>query len=357
MNTTSERIRLLRPLLIFLIVITHIQGNLYRPDMKNITLDFSSFFHSYLSGIISVSALPLLSVISGYLAVYTYNKYRYSNILINKINRILIPMLFWNLIMAFYIYSFQVEGVGFRKDLVLHPLNMENWFYALTGIFRLPANQPLYFLKELFTCFILLPIFFTISKSRILTAIALLTVAYMSVNKINLGFIHRIDIYGFFLIGLLINNNNVADIYKKHATIKNKTLYLIFFIIATIALNLYAYKESHSNFIHYMKILTLIGPLAFWILSEYISGRWKKLLLWVSPASFSVFLGHILILNLAWSVWRHNLKINPITNHYWLYWLSSIILCYLVMGSLNYLYGKALQRLKLKLLAQSIPAN
>ncbi len=117
MNSISEKIKLLRPLLIFLIVTTHIQGNLYRPDLKNLTLDWSSFFHSYLSGIIAISALPLLSVISGYLAVYTYRKYSYFQTLKDKINRILIPMLFWNLVLALYIYNFQYNGIDFRKDL------------------------------------------------------------------------------------------------------------------------------------------------------------------------------------------------------------------------------------------------
>ena len=340
MNSISEKIKLLRPLLIFLIVTTHIQGNLYRPDLKNITLSFSSFFHSYLSGVISVSALPLLSVISGYLAVYTYRKYSYFQTIKDKIYRILIPMLFWNFILALYIYNKQSIGINFRADLALYPLNLENWLYALTGIFRLPANPPLYFLKELFTCFLLLPILYDISKSKKLTVTALLIIAYMSVENINLGFLHRVDIYGFFLAGLFINNNNISDIYKKYSSNKTKVIYLLVFILSTLVLTLYAFKTKHSNFIYYMKIITLIGPLAFWILSEHISGWAKYFLLRISPISFSVFLGHILVLNLAWNIWRKNFKINPIIDHYWLYWLSSIVLCYLIMGSVKYLYDK-----------------
>lgn len=338
MNSISEKIKLLRPLLIFLIVTTHIQGSLYRPDLINIELEWSSFFHSYLSGIIAVSALPLLSVISGYLAAYTYKKYSYFQTLKDKINRILIPMLFWNLVLALYIYNFQSNGIDFRKDLILYPFNLDVWFYATTGILRLPANPPLYFLKELFTCFLLLPIFFNISNNKALTALAITAIAYMSVNNINLGFLHRVDIYAFFLIGLFINNNNIRENYEKYFTKKIKTLYLILFVILTSTLNLYAFKEENSNFIYYIKLITLVGPLAFWILSEHISGLLKCFLLWLSPISFSVFLGHILILNLYWSIWINNLKINPIKSHYWIYWLTSFILCYLLMGILNFIY-------------------
>lgn len=346
MNTASEKIRLLRPLLIFLIVTTHIQGNLYRPDLKHAALSIPSFFHAYLSGIIAVSALPLLSVISGYLAVYTYKKYNYFSILQNKTNRILVPMLFWNLVMIFFIYNLQSKGIDFRKDLMLYPVNIENWFYALTGIFRLPANPPLYFLKELFTCFLLLPILFNISKSKILTVAAAITVAYMSVKNINLGFLHRVDIYGFFLIGMFISNNKIAEIYNNNFNNKNKTIYLALFILVTLALTLYAFQEDNSKFTYYIKLTTLAGPLAFWLLSDYISGHLKVFLLWISPVSFSVFLGHILVINLNWNIWTENFKINPIKNHYWLYWLSSIVFCYLVMGALNYLYKKSIKKIK-----------
>lgn len=340
MNTISEKIKLLRPLLIFLIVTTHIQGNLYRPDLKNITLSFSSFFHSYLSGVISVSALPLLSVISGYLAVYTYRKYSYFETIKHKIYRIIIPMLFWNFILALYIYNKQSIGINFRADLALYPLNFENWLYALTGIFRIPANPPLYFLKELFTCFLFLPILYNISKSKKTTVITLIIIAYMSIKNINLMFIHRIDIYAFFLTGLFINNNNISEIYKTNFSYKAKTIYLLLFISSTLALTLYAFKTKQSNFIYYMKIITVIGPLAFWISSEYISGWIKYLLLRISPISFSVFLGHILVLNFAWDIWINIFKKNPLIDHYWLYWFSSIVLCYLIMGFTKNLYDK-----------------
>lgn len=348
MNTVSDKIKLLRPLLIFLVVTTHIQGNLYRPDLKNITLSWSSFFHSYLSGIIAASALPLLSVISGYLAVYTYKKYSYAKTIQYKIQRILAPMLFWNLILAIYIYIEQSNGIGLRKDLNLFPFNLEAWTYALTGIFRLPANPPLYFLKELFTCFIILPILLKISKSKALTIITLTTIAYMSVKNINLYILHRVDIYAFFLIGILICNNNIEKKYREHFTSKMKTIYILIFITLTISLTLYAFKPTHSNFIHYLKIITLVGPLAFWILSEKISGHIKYFLLWISPISFSVFLGHIAILNLSWNIWTKNFKTNPINNDYFLYWTTSIIFCYLIMGVLHYSYKKLLNKSKLQ---------
>lgn len=338
-NTLSERISILRPLLIFLIVSTHIQGNLYRPDLKDLTYTTKNFIHAFISGALSASALPLLSIISGYLAVYTYKKYRYWATLQKKFMRILLPMLVWNLILALYIYDLQSQGIGFRADLVLYPVNIENWLYALLGLFRLPANPPLYFLRELFICFLLIPVFFTLSKSKIATAITVSLVAYMSVTGINLGFLHRVDIYGFFLVGLFLHNHpDIGALYQRISTPMTQLIYVAAFTIALLLLTGYAFQAQHPNFIYYLKVATLIGPLAFWIISQHIQGALKRFLLWASPASFPVFLGHILFLNLYWNLWTSHFKATPFNGQYWLFWISSFVLCYLIMGAIGFLY-------------------
>lgn len=263
-------------------------------------------------------------------------------------------MLAWNLIAALYIYYLQSTGVHFRADLELYPFNLQHWVYGLIGLFKLPANPPLYFLRELFICFLLLPVFFTISKSKIATASAVIVVAYMSVTGINLGFLHRVDIYGFFLVGLFLNNHpDVAALFQRFNQPLVQGLYLAGFVIALLLLTGYAFKPEHANFIYYLKAITLIGPLAFWIISQYIGGPLKRFLLWVSPASFPVFLGHILFLNLYWKVWLRVFKTPPVTEHYWLFWFSSFILCYLIMGIAGFLYRKGLTYAKQRVRPQA----
>lgn len=346
-NTASEKISILRPILIFLIVSTHIQGNLYRPDLKNIAYTAENFIHAFLSGALSASALPLLSIISGYLAAYTYKKYSYLKTVQKKIPRILVPMLVWNLIMALYIYNLQSQELPFRADLDLYPFNVENWLYGLLGLFRLPANPPLYFLRELFLCFLLIPVFLTIAKSKIATTIAVGMVAYMSLTGINLGLLHRVDIFGFFLVGLFLNNHPaVGVLYQRLSNPITQFLYLLGFIIALLLLTRYAFKPEHPNFIYYLKAITLIGPLAFWIISQYIQGALKRFFLWISPASFPVFLGHILFLNLYWNQWISYFKTSPISENYWLFWVSSFVFCYLIMGAAGFLYQKGLTLIK-----------
>lgn len=345
-NTNSEKISLLRPVLIFLIVSTHIQGSLYRADLKNLDFTFDNFIHAFLSSSLAVSALPLLSIISGYLGAYTYKKYHYLISVKKKIPRIVVPMLFWNLVMALFIYNLQSQGVAFRKDLVLYPFNIEQWLYSLTAVFKTPANPPLYFLRELFICFLLIPILFQISKSKIATAIGVIAVAYMSVQGINLGFFHRIDIYGFFLIGLFLSNqSDLTEQLKRFNQPVWHLSYLLGFVVILLLLTAYALSPEHPNFIYYLKAVTVLGPLALWILSGYISGPIKRFLLWVSPASFSVFLGHIVFLNLYWNLWIKLFGSHPLSANYLWFWISSFILCYSIMGLLAFLYRKGIKHI------------
>lgn len=339
---SSERIKLLRPGLIFLIICTHIQGNLYRPDIKDIELNLVNYLHVLLSGVLAVSALPLLSIISGYLAGITLKKYGYWLTLYKKIIRILLPMLAWNLILALYIYNKQKTGLAWRSDLILYPFNLEtsmNWLYGLFSLFRLPANQPLYFLKELFICFLLIPVLFRASQKPLLCIALLLVVAYMAVSGTNFGFFHRIDIYGFFLIGLAIYNRSFLVTYcQKFNTRKNRNLLTAAFAIYSISLSFYAFQEQNQHFYALMKVSTLIGPLVFWILSGHTPSLLKRFLSFISPASFGAFLGHILILNVYWNTWVNYFKTTPLTDNYWLFWSSSMVLCFACMGIATYLY-------------------
>ena len=347
-NTNSEKITLLRPLLIFLVVTTHIQGSLYSSNLNTINLTFENFLHALLSSTIAISALPLLSIISGYLAARTYNRYTYFETINKKFHRLLIPMLFWNLILALYIYHSQAHGLPRRPDLILYPFNFKEWSMGLIGLFRLPANQPLYFLKELFICFLLLPVLNKISKTKTLTLIFLLLISYMSVNLINLsGLIHRVDIYGFFVIGLFIFNNKISQPLKDQSKEKAfECVYILLYLIISILITLYFFNFTDPKNLYYKKILTLVGPLALWLIGNNIKGYVKSFLIWISPASFPVFLGHILILNIYWSEWSNHFKSTPLTENYWLFWISSFVLCFSCMGLIAFLYKKVLILIK-----------
>ena len=344
-NNNSERITILRPLLILLIVTTHVQGNLYRIDLQDVPLQFDNFIHALLSGAVASSALPLLSIIAGYLAGHTFTRKPYGSSILTKVDRILMPMLAWNFLAAVYVLWEQGKGLPSRQDIPLLSGGMEIWFYALTGFLRVPANPPLYFLRELFICFLFAPLFLQLVRSRLLFAAFFLFVAVCAVKNINFGFFQRIDIYGFFVLGLFL--------YRQQGTFENTTLlqrkwfqlgWLLLFMVLACALTVYGFQDRPEHFLQLRKGLTLVGPLAFWIVSGYVGGWFKQLLLWLSPASFMVFLGHSAFLALYWQAWILLFKSSPLTRYYGAYWVSAVLLSMLSMFVLRWLWVGYLHR-------------
>lgn len=345
-NTASERIALLRPLLIVLIMATHIPGNLYRPDLKDPLFNAANLLHAAYSGIIAVSALPLLSIISGYLALATWRKYTYRTLLHHKLRRLILPMLFWNLVLGLYIAWQQYTGHNPRPDLRLYPLSID-WLLGLLALFKLPMNSPLYFLRELMLCFVLLPLLAAASR-RWYTAIPLLLLlGWMAINRVHLYFFLRIDIYGFFLLGLCLARHQQALAGIRHGLERPAIQRLIAagFVLCATLLTLYAFLPSHQHFFLAMKLSTLLTPLVFWQLSAHITGRPKRLLLWLSPAAFTLFLSHVPLQVLFHQLWLAITATNPLQQGYLLYWLLSMLLCVLTAWLLHrgwqYVQGRA----------------
>lgn len=329
-NTLSERIALLRPLLIFLIMTTHIQGNLYRPDLQSVPFSVGSFVHAALSGVIAVSALPLLSIISGYLALATWQKYPYGTILLKKVRRLLVPMLFWNLVLGIYIFQLQWSGHNPRPDLQLYPPSID-WLLGLLALFKLPMNPPLYFLRELLLCFVLLPVLTAVARRWYTAVPLLLLLGWMAINRIHLNFFLRIDVYGFFLLGLCLRQHAqlLAGVGRWLERPVVQFVLLAGFVLCVALLALYSFMPVPRHFFQAMKISTLLTPLVFWLLSTHVKGRLKLFLLWLSPASFTLFLMHVPVQTLAYRVWPKLTGHMPLEQGYYIYyWLFTMLLCW-----------------------------
>lgn len=348
-NSFSEKIKILRPLLILLVVITHIQGNLYRIDLRSIDLTWESFVHAFLSGVIAVIALPLLTIISGYLAGNTFNRYSYRKVLVNKFDRLIVPMLVWNFFGACYIFYMQSKGQQVRADLQLLQGDVINWFYALTGFFRLPANAPLYFLRELFICVLITPFLMRVAKSPILFSGFFVVITVMALKEINFNFFHRIDIYAFYTFGLFLflNPKNKIKIVLQNS-VKLKYVVFVVFICSAVSLTLYGFRQTPDYFIPFRKAMTLIGPLVLWLLASHIKGKAKQLCIWLSPISFTLFLGHVLFLNVYWILWINIFKSSPIVRNYGLYWVTALLFSLLAAATVYTVWSQYLKRISAK---------
>lgn len=339
-TSSSNRIRVLRPVLIVLIAALHVPYALYRPDLLEVDLALGSYLSALISGCIAIAALPTLSVISGYLAGTKFGQRGYLAYAARKFRRLIIPMLVWGLPMAVWIYTRQAAGVGVRPDLDLYPFNSLGWFQALAGYQKLPANPPLYFLRELFLAALLLPMWQLVARSLIASALLAASIFYCNVAGINFGFFFRIDVYLYFFIGVFIaahpGLHKIDDWICKHVS-----FVALAFLVVCISLAFYGFSEKPDYYWFLLNVLRLIGPLAFLAMSAWlVQGHAGKVLACLSPASYTMFLGHLIVIELVRWGWREWIGMSRYDLAWWGFFCLALVTAVVTLSALWWLYAR-----------------
>jgi len=340
----SARIRVLRPVVIVFIVIIHIPYALYRPDLQDVALSTGSFLSAWISGVVALAALPTLSVISGYLASGSLARRGYPGFAWGKFRRLVIPMLLWGLPSALWLYYQQSRGLNPRPDLALYPFDPEGWFRALTAIGRLPANPPLYFLRELFFSALLVPAWLLIARSRVASVVLLAAIGYCALAGVHFNLFHRIDIYAYFFIGVWLACH--PDAARLESGLQRFTPAVVAVLLAfSAALALYSFSDDPAAFHALTQIVRLLGPLAFWLVSaRLVRSRLRAPLERLEPASYTIFLGHAPVMLLLMAAWREVFRIGPWGPTYFGFSLAMVSGSVLVLWALWALYRAARNR-------------
>ncbi|MFC0245838.1 acyltransferase [Falsochrobactrum ovis] len=306
-----KRITLLRPMLIALVVSAHVPYTLYNPSTKDIEATFTAFLNLMITGVLSPVGMPVLSVIFGYLSVSSLQKYGYSSLIQKKIATIIVPMVVWNFAFAALIYWGQSHGWPARPDLKLFNGNWASWVNALFAVNQIPANGPLYFLREIFLCFLISPLLIVLSKNKRLALALLLISAIMIVYARPLPLIFRFEIYAWFFFGIFAYNHELASI-SINSRHENAILSAGIFAVPLIAMSFF-YNKSTFNTVD--KALTLFGPIYFWILSgRLLNTQVGQGLMHYSRYSFTVFLSHAFVISACWQIWSIFIGSSPFDN-------------------------------------------
>lgn len=303
---TSTAIRVVRPLLIILMSFAHF-GILDQMSRINsaATLDFNNWMIVFLKACLAKSGVPLLSLISGYLAVVTLEKYGYFKVLLRKARRLVWPLFWSNLLFIVLItYPAQALDPSVRPDLDIYPFNAMGWFQATFAYYKLPANEPLYFLKDLYTCFLLLPLLVLVARVKFLNVAVIAWMAYKCIYLQSAFFFEvfplwflRFDIVFAFYIGILLFYR------KKNLFIDNRNLSIglavLFPLTSALASAMYvilARPEHLTLFLwtdFFVKLCSVLGCIAIMSLLVRNNGRLTRALAWLSPFSYTLFLTHL----------------------------------------------------------------
>lgn len=305
-SKTSEGIVLIRPLLILFVVLVHL------PFFNAVTLmqeaspvSFAGVSIVFLKETFSKGAMPFLSLLSGYLAIKSYYRDGYTKNMITKAQRLLVPMFWANIFLLIWVvYPVQSVNPAYRADLAIAPFDLWGWIQACFGIYKLPANQPLYFLKDLFTCFLLLPLLLLTLKYRWLSVLVWLWMAVKSLMVWAVFLIpyfpfyfFRFDIIFAFYTGMLCYHWHSKLLFSdKKFCFKVIIGYLLFCVISSVIMVALPATEYKFLFLLIKFLVKLLGVFtAVTIMSVLVDYKnvLTTFLRKISKYTFMIFLTHV----------------------------------------------------------------
>lgn len=300
----NEFIRVLRPLLILLICAVHIP--FIAGYTANVTaLDAPQMLLSvYIKDVLARSAVPLLSVISGYLAFFSYKKYGYRKFLTKKVKMVLVPFVVTNV--ATLIFFKLAQGISATPIPALQGIEgLASILQGVLGINRMPINGPLYFLRDLFLICCCVAIIDSIARRRLAVVCVCLALLYLNFQNSGLivrwseqpiAILYRVDMVFFFLLGYCFSVHGIKPKRPDSYTAFVSALFYGLTMLG-VALAISILKPAMANYLEYrwsIGFLALCFLPAFMTLAHtFRETGVYRLLLRLSPYSFMMFLTHL----------------------------------------------------------------
>lgn len=151
------------------------------------------------------SAVPLLSIVSGWLAAASVTRRGYGAFVRGKLRVILLPMLLWNAIAIVVVCGAGAAGLV-RTPLPGGPMWLLDNLINLTRAGDI--NVQMAFMRDLFLCMLAAPLLARLSDRR-LAAIMLATAVWM-IGAWEVPILLRPSILTFFVLGMLVRRHDLA---------------------------------------------------------------------------------------------------------------------------------------------------
>ena len=302
---TSTAIVIARPLLILLMMLAHLFALNDQAILQQASeLSVDNWLAVFLKKALAKSGVPLLSLISGYLAVWSLQKHGYFDVLVRKAQRLVWPLLWANVAYIVLIaYWQQAADANYRPDLSLYPFDLAGWLQASFAFYRLPANQPLYFLKDLFTCFLLLPLLLLAARIRYFNLLVMAWMAWKTLFVQSAFFFEvyplwflRFDIVFAFFVGMVLFVEGKSLMIESRAV--NRLLALMFLAVCAGSSAAYVILPiaDHPNLYLWLdfsvKLSSVVGCIGLMSLLNASHGVISSGLRRLSPYAYSMFLTH-----------------------------------------------------------------
>ena len=236
---------------------------------------------------LGLNAVPLLSVVSGFLCYRVSLSKPYGSLISNKVKVLIVPMCAWNLI-------------SILKDPLLGvSMDISEIHNSIFSIYATPAITPLYFLRDVFVCFLCLPAF--AKRNWIFSCGILLLVLANSVFKFDGHLFISSFIPLFFFLGFMIARF-LKDADLLHLSgCRSIATSLVFLCLGVVVVEFLPLNDVLNNSILVWN--RFFGALFMWGVSVNISLHYRGGAIFrMEKSIFIMFCAHTLIIGLYWRV-------------------------------------------------------
>ncbi|MDR9828216.1 acyltransferase [Vibrio sp. FNV 38] len=238
----------------------------------------------FINGTLGRNSVPLLSLVSGYLCYWTTRNKPYVSVLAGKFKVLIIPMVLWNLIATTKRWFF-AEEVG------------NDWLNLMLALSESPAITPLYFLRDVFVCFLFLPLL--LRANRFSLMIVLIALAINSVYRFNEIFFISKYIPLFFVSGYVIAKESLNLKFSNQSLTNYALFFFAILALGVVGVEFMSLPEWLKRSLLVVNRLT--GASFMWCVSLKLA-RMPILVLIkkIEPSIFLMFCSHTLFIGLFW---------------------------------------------------------
>ena len=366
MKSLSELISLIRFPLCILVVFQHsnfLHGIQSQGERIYIQCANAESMILFFSHIIAHSAVPLFFLISGFL--FSFNIQRYSRLeYITKLKKrtksILLPYLMWNILAELVLWIKyrpfmsslfpQYTGLSFPYDSLLQDMYVvvrQVGGVCMSDVPQTPINGPLWFIRDLYMMFLLIPFFMLISKEKYRTIVILLLFSIWFFDILPPFLFPGISTLGlaFFFLGFELGLRKYIISNKNFFILKiNIPLYicLSIFNILTTTIDVYTGKSiiTHITILHHINIVSGVFLIIYLANSISNYSYVKKYIIELGGSTFFIFALHNIIngniLSVLLKVFDFNVhSFSSVISLYFLYVITTIMFCLLLYRCLQ----------------------
>ncbi len=308
----SRTIDVVRPIAIFFMMFVHVNpGYVNYGAAESVGFDWSFYIRIATAGVVGKASVPLLSVISGYLAARRLRAVDWSGYvryLTSRVKVLYIPVLFWNALgLATGLAALTALGVSSQSMSEIE--GMSPLRVLASSVLVLDNNSyvgPLNFLRDLLVVSAVGPLLVWLARSRAATVFAVAFVLVGSIEGVFAPVLYRTSILAFFYLGVMaaLRPQTLANLAAR----RRWPWIAITAIVAAYAAQEVGFWSSLDYTLFGSRWLEMILRLgiswAVWQMCRYLHDRNFAFPRRVVDTTYLAYLSHMLVFGFLWIAWQ-----------------------------------------------------